>query len=320
MYRRGPVPVILDHKFSSDIHANAKKKDELIQTVQLPIYVQFGLTLWPDATEFEIGHHNVSRKGVDSFLVTTTVTRDQVLERVGQIETVVRDLRAVALAEKAGDVPAKRGPQCEAFAGCPHQAVCSAFKEKIKVSLTAEEMDLFNPPAPTHTATTSGPPAGSAVTDGPGWTVVECEVCKMPMTALGKRPPGHKIDPSLCPNKASHEAAQASKPAPTPPPEAPAAVLPPDAPPNSAEPLPAPAPEAKPKRGRPTKAEQAAKAAAENAVASALYEPIAAAYMAPKPPEIVSEVKTPEGFVTTLRVEFALSADTLTALRALVGK
>lgn len=49
-------------------------------------------------------------------------------------------------------------------------------------------------------------------TDGPGWVEIACRVCATP---LGKRPPGHKIDPSLCPNAANH---------------ATAAILPPDAP------------------------------------------------------------------------------------------
>lgn len=39
------------------------------------------------------------------------------------------------------------------------------------------------------------------VDDGPGWQTVNCSACGQD---LGKRPPGHVIDPSLCPNKAAH--------------------------------------------------------------------------------------------------------------------
>lgn len=79
---------------------------------------------------------------------------------------------------------------------------------------------------------------GATVADGPGWAFVECSVCGMPMTKLGKRPPGHKIDPSQCPNVKSHDAAVAS-----------AAKLVPSGPPPAGVPIPSatePVPESVP--------------------------------------------------------------------------
>lgn len=309
MYRRGDVPTVWDHKFSSNPRQYAKTREQLIRTVQLPVYALRALLWWPDADRVEIGHHNVSKSGVDSFIVRDVVTRAQIDDRLDEIEQVVREMRQTATAERPDDVPANP-KACDAFNGCPHQGICSEFKkrrERPKVELTAEEMALF------ESATPAAPPKAEPpkVDEQAGWKYVECEACGMPMTAHGKRPPGHKIAPELCPNVKSHDAAAGAAPAPgggvadkpaslagapiapvgarqdgngqtvTLPP---AAVLPPDAPPNNAA---EPAPE---KRTRAKKA----------------------------PEGVTVAQKTTDGH--TVRLEIALSADTLAALAELLKR
>jgi hypothetical protein len=140
-FRRETVPEVWDHKFSSDIHENARASADLIKTVQLPVYVYALAARWPDAERWRIAHHNVSRKGVDSFIRGAVVHVDQVFERIGQIETLVPQMQAASDATAQDDVPFNR-KSCSAWQGCPHQSICSAFKEK-RVQLTPEEMAIF---------------------------------------------------------------------------------------------------------------------------------------------------------------------------------
>lgn len=141
-HRREPAPVVMDHKFSSDPRTYAKKSDALINTIQMPVYVLDLARRWPDATEWTIAHHNVAKTGVDSFIRKATVHIDNVRRRGEEIATLVGEMKQVAAMTNQGDVPHRRGPQCEKFGGCPHQSVCNAFKRK-EVAMTAEEEDLF---------------------------------------------------------------------------------------------------------------------------------------------------------------------------------
>ena len=145
-YRRGDVPTVLDHKFKSDL-STAKRRNELIDTVQLPVYVLSQLPYWPDATRFEIGHNNVCRTGTESKLVTAVVTLDQVLERKAKIETDVAAMKAAAGATVQADVPHRAGHRCDDYGGCPHQSICSAFKQQQRsrtdMELTDDEAALF---------------------------------------------------------------------------------------------------------------------------------------------------------------------------------
>lgn len=139
------VVEVVDHKFSSDIDTYAKPSDGLIRTVQMPVYARNALRRWPDAREFRLTHHYVSRRGVASFLRSQVVTLDQVLERVADVERVVAEMQDVARATRQDDVPFNRRA-CAAYAGCPHQSRCTAFRRN-QMNLTAEELELFGPPS-----------------------------------------------------------------------------------------------------------------------------------------------------------------------------
>lgn len=141
-FRRGPIPEIWDHKFSSDIRSFAKRPSQLIKTVQMPVYVLAMHRQWTDAEQWRLVHHNVSRKGVDSFLASVTVHIDEVMARKQDIEKTVEQMKLVAGATNQNDVRANT-KSCDAWQGCPHQSICSAFKEKSKVSLSDDEAAMF---------------------------------------------------------------------------------------------------------------------------------------------------------------------------------
>ncbi len=143
-YRREDAPTVLDHKFSADIHNNAKKKEDLIKTVQMPIYILAldRLPQFAGAPVWKIAHHNVARSGGESFIRGAVVTRDQVLERKADIKAVLERMKVIARATSQNEVPANK-KSCDAWNGCPHQSRCHAFKERTKVELTAEEQALF---------------------------------------------------------------------------------------------------------------------------------------------------------------------------------
>lgn len=150
-FRRGDVPEIWDHKFftparpdfSSDRYAYLKKPSELIKTVQMPVYVMSQRPYWPDAKRWRLVHHCVSREGVDSVIRSAVVELDDVLEQAARIEGVIARMKETKKAEVQDEVPFNRRA-CSAFSGCPHQSICSAFKERNTVQLTAEEAALFD--------------------------------------------------------------------------------------------------------------------------------------------------------------------------------
>lgn len=137
-YRAGMITV-LDHKFSSDIHAYAKPTDELLLTVQMPVYALDSLRIWPDAQHIELVHHYVSRRGVDSFKRRQLVTVAQARQRGVEIEALVARMQAVARATSQDAVPFNL-KSCDTWSGCPFQSRCTAFRGRFKMSLEDDEL------------------------------------------------------------------------------------------------------------------------------------------------------------------------------------
>lgn len=137
-YRAGMITV-LDHKFSSDIHAYAKPADELLSTVQMPVYALDSLRIWPNAQHIELVHHYVSRRGVDSFKRRQLVTTAQVHQRGVEIEALVVRMRAVTRAVSQDAVPFNL-KSCDTWSGCPFQSRCTAFRGRFKMSLADEDL------------------------------------------------------------------------------------------------------------------------------------------------------------------------------------
>ena len=151
-FRRGPIPEIWDHKFftparpevSPDPYAWLKKPSHLIKTVQMPVYVISQIPFWPDAREWRLVHHCVSKKGVDSQIRSVVVATDQVLERKAQIESVIERMKTLAPVQSQNEVPFNLR-SCAAWQGCAHQSICSAFKKEKTpaMPLSAAEDALF---------------------------------------------------------------------------------------------------------------------------------------------------------------------------------
>jgi hypothetical protein len=74
---------------------------------------------------------------------------------------------------------------------------------KPKVTLPAGQYEMNGPIQVTGDVDLVGAPTPVHPTDGPGWQTVNCSVCG---ADLGKRPAGHQIDPSQCPNQEVHRA------------------------------------------------------------------------------------------------------------------
>lgn len=175
-YRRGDVPTILDHKFfsrcnpeiSPDPYHWLKKPEDMIKTVQLPVYVKSQQPFWPDAKHWNIGHHYVCKQGVDSFIRSAVVSLDQVDERIATISQTVGEMRALSLVTEPREVPFNRR-SCDAYGGCPHQSICPRFKEKPTVQLTPEELAAFGdvPAADAPVGTVPAPAAEDPFDDVP---------------------------------------------------------------------------------------------------------------------------------------------------------
>lgn len=148
-FRRGDVPEVWDHKFSSDVDLYAKKNSDLIKTVQMPIYVLSQVPYWPDAKRWKIAHHYVSKKGVHSFIRSAVVDIADALARGEDITSQVSQMRVVETATDQADVPANTR-SCESWRGCPMQSVCSAFKSRsttggrTPMALTEDEQRIFD--------------------------------------------------------------------------------------------------------------------------------------------------------------------------------
>jgi hypothetical protein len=255
---------VRDHKFIRNLDRGLTA-DEIERDVQMLGYGMVAAALVPSLTHVDLGHLQYQKEEPrpSAQLVNRIVPLPVIQKRWQSYEKIVERMKAVTGVSRPEDVPGNY-EACMAFGkkyACPHLEECRRFKGGSKVSgFSAEEMALFG------IAPQAQPQ--QAVTDGPGWAFVECEVCGMPMTALGKRPPGHKIAPEQCPNVGSHEAALAHTPAPAVTP-VPTGIIPPDAPvsaPQLAAACPSceteknfqhrpeDCPKVKPTRGRPRKA------------------------------------------------------------------
>lgn len=147
---RGELPEIIDHKFSSDIHVYSKTPSQLLLTNQMPLYALAVARLWHDG-DVKLTHHYVSKRGVDSKLVSVVAGLDDLAEARVRIEKLVGRIRLTAGAQNQDDVPANLAKDgagklkaCDAFNGCPHRGVCSAYRRRGIVNLSPDELAAFD--------------------------------------------------------------------------------------------------------------------------------------------------------------------------------
>ncbi len=340
-WRREETPDVRDHKFSSDPRAFAKKRSELITTIQMPLYTLALLRRaeFADANQWRIGHHNISRKGVDSFIRAATVSLDQVREREADIVRVVGEMEQAAQATDPLDVPFNL-KSCDARMGCPHQSICPRFKQRQEgtavnnVELSPEELAIFDglddvapaAPAPAPVAAAPAPASAQIPDSSPPLNP------KKPSLIM---PPCGDCGTDLNPENSSQLRSGAWKHIGCPAAQPVAPVTPPDEPApsptkvqeNATSVAPAAEPE-KPKRG-PGRPKKVPDAAPPPVPASAAPPPVldTAFPTSGLDPSKLSQMEHPEPAVmvappavavVTLRLE--LGPETLAILRALTGK
>lgn len=181
-FRRGDVPEVWDHKFSSDPDTYAKRSSELIETVQLPVYVLSQAPYWPDAKRWRIAHHNVSKRGVHSFIRSAVVTFDQVLERKADVEATIECMKVIApvAINRQDDVPANL-KSCDVWNGCPHQSICSAYRKGNTVILDPAEAAMFADLPAVDEAIPDAAPTPPVAAPEPGPAVPEPKARRMKM-------------------------------------------------------------------------------------------------------------------------------------------
>lgn len=158
-FNRDGTPTVIDHKFSADPEEYAKPSEEIINTIQMPVYalalVHAGV--FPTAPLWRLLHNYNRKTSGLQFFRGDVFSWDQILERKQDLESrVIPQMKQVALATDQRDVPFNRRA-CEAWHGCPHQSVCHAYKEN-KVALNPEELALFDDLAAASAETKSPPP------------------------------------------------------------------------------------------------------------------------------------------------------------------
>lgn len=232
---------VRDHKFLASL-SKGLTSDQMERDAQMVGYGMVAIEVWAargvQLTHVDLGHYLYSKD--DDELPRTRETQRMVpvaviRERWQSFIPVLRKMQEAA-SKRPLEIPGN-AKACLAFGKnypCPHLERCGDVKErKVSTQWTEAELAQFGGlvtkkqevPAPTQAPASDIGPQTMTTTDQTGWKFVECEVCGMPMTKHGKRPPGHKIAPELCPNKASHEAAQGFKPANVLPPDAPAGAV-----------------------------------------------------------------------------------------------
>ena len=282
----------IDHKTTSSTKW-MKTAEQLIRTAQMPGYGEFLRRLVPGLRYVRLSHvYSLTDGAPFARKVTALVTVEAIQERWKEIDGVVRCMPQVAAAKRVEDVPGYE-PSCSAFRGCPHKSICPMKRNprsrllmsfiSAKVAAGAK-LAIVPPPG----KATTPPPPGKAqvapvVESAPETVGFACQaiqgqpyvvdgvstifVCrtngKFSFAPVGEgmpilKNPGDPITPGAAPavevvNEPEAEGAS----------EAAGAAI--DAVTQAATP---------PKRGRPSKAEQAARAAASAAAeAEALGAP-----------------------------------------------
>lgn len=128
--RRDPDYTIeeLDWKTTSNVAKWAKTGPQLIKTIQMPLYGQWAVSVYPAATHVRLSHVYMQTCGRPiSRKATVLLNREQLSKRWEQIEGVARSLIDVATEDDINKVPANRHA-CSAFRGCPRRDICPASK------------------------------------------------------------------------------------------------------------------------------------------------------------------------------------------------
>ena len=162
-WRRTAIPVVLDHKFSSDPAKYAKAGEDLIKTVQMPVYAASQRRRGWQAAEWRMVHHYVAKTGTTSFMRQAVVTSTAIDDRIDRVVRSIERMKTLAgtTEQVTGNLNA-----CERYGGCPHKLVCHTYRKGAvshampnNLELTKAEEEMFNsipeppaaPPPPAET-------------------------------------------------------------------------------------------------------------------------------------------------------------------------
>jgi len=249
--------MVYDCKTSSDFKY-AKTPEQLANDVQLGGYAMHELELYPQDDYIRLRHVYIRTKGSPKALpVDVVVSREQVEDRHARTVDIVRDMQKVIAPGKEVTDPNDLPPtleSCGLYGGCPHRARCG-------LSATTSLVNLF---APKKTESNKIETKKTESKEN------------VPMSSLLERLKAKGALPAPT-NGVTHAATPAATPATatvTPIGAAAAAIVPPDAPSRTNDPVTSTAVEQtsaeaeKPKRTRRTKAEIEAAKAAEAAAST----------------------------------------------------
>jgi hypothetical protein len=209
-YRRNGLVSVEDHKFA-DVVEDWLPAERLIRTVQMPVYGWNAFRIWPDAREVQLVHNYSTHNGKQTERRAAIVSRAQIEDRIGEIEPLTKRLITTwTTFQNVEDVPANPGPACDAWAGCPHQSKCSAFKKRFQAmqenDLTDEEKAMFGIPiTPKEAAPVTAPPAQQAATPPPA---PPAAVTATPAPVADQIPDSTSVPPPPQPSRKPRKAKQ----------------------------------------------------------------------------------------------------------------
>jgi len=134
----------LDWKSCKDWR-HIKTPEELARDPQGITYLRFGFQQFPSAQQGKFSHVYIrTRDGRGAKAVTTDpMSRPQVDEVYGLIETVVAEMKVSAGAERPEDVRHKR-EACDMFGGCPYAQICPVFTRGILSAFDDFDPSTYN--------------------------------------------------------------------------------------------------------------------------------------------------------------------------------
>lgn len=112
---------VIDWKNLSDL-TRAKKPSDLLKTIQMAVYGKYAVEL--GAKRVRLSHVTMKTRGRPDAMKSTRVhTADEINARWEQVVPLARRAREVAQIIELSDVP-KNTKSCDAYGGCPHKAYC----------------------------------------------------------------------------------------------------------------------------------------------------------------------------------------------------
>lgn len=120
------LPVVIDHKFRSDVIQWAPRARALEDDEQAIVYSMACLVLWPDAQAVVFRHHNHQYRGRRFANVANCVqSADQIRQKFAKLcELVDRDMQRVAGAPHTAQPTGVEKRGCSAYGGCDYERIC----------------------------------------------------------------------------------------------------------------------------------------------------------------------------------------------------